>query len=370
MSDRKSRKQRAKRTARVRRGQGSVALSREEFAQRFLERFRDPAFEEVSDALEEVLEVAWAAYREDRKAPRTRRAGAGYHDPDFDLPVEWLETRRAIEQAERRRRSRRSRSRVLIVCGSPRSDQSCPGEMSKTWRLVQTARRAIETARGFETDVLDLSHLASEYGRVIHPCKACVSTAMPLCHWPCSCYPNHGQGQTGDWMNEIYPRFAAAHGVVIVTPVHWYQAPSALKLMMDRLVCADGGNPDPTRTKGKDPALAKALELSGWDYPRHLAGRAFSVVVHGDAAGVGALEDALSNWLTDMGLVPAGRVARLARYIGYMAPYATSHDDLDRERDLQREVRAAMEGLVEMVRLLRAGKCPSPAREVEVPRPK
>jgi hypothetical protein len=32
---------------------------------------------------------------------------------------------------------------------------------------------------------------------------------------------------------------------------------SPLKLMMDRLVCADGGNPDPTRTQGKNAELAK-----------------------------------------------------------------------------------------------------------------
>ena len=50
---------------------------------------------------------------------------------------------------------------------------------------------------------------------------------------------------------------------MIVTPVHWYQAPSVLKLMIDRLVCADGGNPDPTTTHGKKPEKAKALELSG-----------------------------------------------------------------------------------------------------------
>ena len=55
--------------------------------------------------------------------------------------------------------------------------------------------------------------------------------------------------------------------------------------MIDRLVCADGGNPDPTTTRGKDPAAAKALELAGWHYPKHLAGRAFAVVAHGDAAG-------------------------------------------------------------------------------------
>ncbi len=53
-------------------------------------------------------------------------------------------------------------------------------------------------------------------------------------------------------MAEIYPKWVAAHGVMIVCPVNWYQAPSSLKLMIDRLVCADGGNPDPTSTHMKD----------------------------------------------------------------------------------------------------------------------
>ena len=118
-----------------------------------------------------------------------------------------------------------------------------------------------------EADLLDLSLLTSEPALRIFPCKGCVSTAMPLCHWPCSCYPNHALHQTNDWMAEIYERWVAAHGVIVVTPVYWYQAPSTLKLMIDRLVCADGGNPDPTTTHGKDPAKAKALELAGWDYP-------------------------------------------------------------------------------------------------------
>jgi multimeric flavodoxin WrbA len=53
-----------------------------------------------------------------------------------------------------------------------------------------------------------------------------------------------------------------------------------LKLMMDRLVCADGGNLDPTSTHGKDQAQAKALELDGWPYPNHFARRTYGVAVH------------------------------------------------------------------------------------------
>jgi hypothetical protein len=74
-------------------------------------------------------------------------------------------------------------------------------------------------------------------------------------------------------MNEIYPMWVAAHGIMIVTPVNWYHAPTGLKAMIDRLVCADGCNPDPSSTHGKKPDEAKALELKGWPYPRHLAGR-------------------------------------------------------------------------------------------------
>lgn len=80
-----------------------------------------------------------------------------------------------------------------------------------------------------------------------------------------------------------------AHGVMIIAPVSWYQAPSGLKLIIDRLVCADGGNPDPTRTKGKNVSLAKELELADWPYPRHLAGHVYSIVVHGDVEGAETL---------------------------------------------------------------------------------
>jgi hypothetical protein len=95
----------------------------------------------------------------------------------------------------------------------------------------------------------------------------------------------------------------------------------------------DVGNPDPSPTGGKDPERAKALELAGWDYPRHLAGRVFSAVVHGDAAGVGTLRRRLTNWLTDMELIEAGNLSQLGAYVGYLRPCATSHEDLDRDSD-------------------------------------
>ncbi len=354
----------------VRSGMPGVGLTKKEFARRFRDRFYDPAFRGQAGEIDSILDTAWQAYDDYRKSPRTRPAGRGFADPRFELPVEWLAARRQIRAAERRQKDRRTASRILLVNGSSRSDQSCPGEMSKTFRLLTIARRIVERTRGFKADVLDLSRLTSEYGRTIHPCKACVSTAQPLCHWPCSCYPNYALGQTNDWMNEIYPMWAAAHGVMIVCPVNWYQAPSSLKLMMDRLVCADGGNPDPTSTGGKDARRAKELELKGWPYPRHLAGRVFSVVVHGDAAGVENLRRILADWLTDMGLIPAGHKALIGSYIGYYRPYATSHDDLDKDLDLQEEVRNAARSLVEAVRLLRQGRLRQPDARLRETRPK
>jgi multimeric flavodoxin WrbA len=174
--------------------------------------------------------------------------------------------------------------------------------------------------------------------------------------------------QVSDWMNEIYPKWVAAHGVLIVTPVYWYQAPSVLKLMMDRLVCADGGNPDPTTTGGKNAEKAKELELRGWSYPRHLAGRVFAVIVHGDAAGTETLRRSLCDWLTDMELIPAG--AMLDRYIGYYEPYATSHDALDRDVALQQEVRNAALALAQAVTLARSGRLARSGEGLHDPRPK
>jgi multimeric flavodoxin WrbA len=354
----------------VRRLTQYVPLTREEFRRRFFERFYDPAFDELRGELEKVLERAWDGYIKYRKSPRTQAAGPEFSDPAFQLPVEWLQTRSAIHEAEKRQRNPSSPERILIVSGATRSEHTCPGEVSKTRRLADHAAKTIEAQTGCEVDLLDLSHLADEPWLVIHPCKACVSTSMALCHWPCSCYPNHAMGQTNDWMAEIYPRWVAAHGVFILCPVHWYQAPASLKLMMDRLVCADGGNPDPTTTRGKDPAAAKALELAGWPYPRHLAGRAFAVLAHGDSQGHEGVREALAGWLASIGMLQAGTQAAVDTLIGYYEPYATSHDQLDAQPETFVQVENAAKSLVNMVRAIRTGAYRAPDAGLRNPRQK
>ena len=346
------------------------ALTREIFDCRFRERFVDPAFDKLKDEIDRLADAAWDAYSDGRKAPHTRKAGAGYAEPDYELSDDWRAAKAAIEAAQRQHDDPQGPLRILLINASSRSEHTCPGEMSKSFRLTEMARAVCTHATDVEVEVLDLSRLASEYGRHIHPCKACFSTAAPLCHWPCSCYPNHGQGQVQDWMNDIYPMWVRAHGVLIVAPVNWYQAPTGLKAMIDRMVCADGGNPDPTSTGGKDAARAKDLEQKGWDYPRHLAGRLFSVIVHGDVEGAETLRRILVDWLSSMHLESAGASAQLDRYIGYYRPYATSHEDLDADTAVEEEVGAAAATLLASLRAKRAGKWPaSDAKRQEV-RPK
>ena len=358
-------------TPRIRKGQAPETLQRAVFHERFMQPYQDPAFTAEWEALKRIELIAWEAYEEGRKAPVTRKAGAGYADPDYDLSVDWIEAKARIDAAQARWSNPDTRSRVLLVNGSPRNDGTCPGEMSKSWRLTELAREVL-VAADIEADVLDLSLVTSEYGRQIHPCKSCVSTAMPLCHWPCSCYPNHSLRQVGDWMNEIYERWVAAHGVILITPTHWYQATSPLKLMIDRLVCADGGNPDPTSSHGKNADEAKALELDGdgWSFPKHLAGRVYGVLVHGDVAGVESLRRNLCDWLDWIGLVDAGVQARLDRYIGYYEPYATSHEALDEDVAIHEETRNVARAVALAVGDLRAGKLSVPDRALSRPRRK
>ena len=353
----------------IRKGQAPAPLTRAEFHERFATRFYDPAFAVEADAIARLEDIAWDALQEGRKAPITRAAGRGFADPTYEVSVQWLDARQRLKAAEKRWHQASAKSRILIICGSARNDGTCPGEISKTWRFTESARHVVQ-GLGVEADVLDLSLVTSEYGRNIHPCKGCVSSAMPLCHWPCSCYPNHALGQANDWMAEIYERWVAAHGVVIMAPTYWYQSPSPLKLMIDRMVCADGGNPDPTTTHGKKVAEAKAIEEKGWDFPKHVAGRAYGVVVHGDVAGVEPHRRNLCDWLEWMGLIDAGAAAKLDRYIGYYEPYYNSHDALDKDAAVQEEVRNVARSVVEAVKQIRAGTLSQPDKKIKWPRPK
>ncbi|HEX3818482.1 MAG TPA: hypothetical protein VHW03_09350, partial [Chthoniobacterales bacterium] len=112
-----------------------------------------------------------------------------------------------------------------------------------------------------------------------------------------------------------------------------------------------------------------ALELDGWNYPKHLKGRVFSLIVHGDTIGAEEVRRDLHDWLTDMELVPAGASAMLDRYIGYYEPYATSHEALDEDKAFLDEARNVALTLLAAVTEMRAGRKP-PESDLVSPRPK
>ena len=130
-------------TPRIRKGQAPEKLQRADFHDRFMQPYQDPAFKTESEALKRIELIAWEAYEEGRKAPVTRKAGPGYADPDYDLSVDWIEAKARIDAAQAAWRSPSTRSRVLLVNGSPRNDGTCPGEVSKSWRLTELAREVL-----------------------------------------------------------------------------------------------------------------------------------------------------------------------------------------------------------------------------------
>ena len=161
-------------------GQVAMFISREEFRRRFDANFADPAFAEAREAIGKLEAIAWDGYKEGRKAPFTRKAGRGFADPDYDLSVEWKATRDRLLKIDAHRKSAESKSRVLVICGSPRNDGTCPGEMSKTFRLAQITQRTLQRER-VEVDLLDLSRVTNEYRAQDSPLQGlCIDGDAPL----------------------------------------------------------------------------------------------------------------------------------------------------------------------------------------------
>ena len=71
-----------------------------------------------------------------------------------------------------------------------------------------------------------------------------------------------------------------------------------------------------------------------------------------------------------MGLVDAGAKSRLDRYIGYYDSYAQSHETLDRDTEMQEEVRNVARAVAQAVKQLRAGTLTPPDAALQAPRPK
>ena len=118
---------------------------------------------------------------------------------------------------------------------------------------------------------------------------------------------------------------------------------------------------DPTSTDGKDAKKTKQIELSGWPY-QSTGGAHLWVGCAWRRCGHRRRSPLLVRLARLDGINRCRGQARLDRYIGYYKPYATSHDELDRDTDVQDEVRNVARAVAAAVRALRAGKLASRTR--------
>ena len=175
--------------------------------------------------------------------------------------------------------------RVLIIAGSDRRQYNCPGVDSKARTLM--FRMAERLPAEWEIDLEDLGNV---FGRArIQSCNACVSTAMALCVWPCNCYEKENKKEPDlMWDLDLYARLDLADAWAIIGPINWYGPTSNLKLMFDRLVCMNGGNPREELIEHKNPELATKLEHTPeWQALslNHLEGRTAGFFCYGDGGG-------------------------------------------------------------------------------------
>jgi hypothetical protein len=175
--------------------------------------------------------------------------------------------------------------RVLLLSASDRRQYNCPGVDSKSRALM--LRMADRLPPEWEIDTEDLGNV---YGRPrIQSCNACVSTSMALCVWPCNCYEKGSKDEPDlMWDLDLYARLDLADAWVVIGPVNWYGPTSNLKLMFDRLVYMNGGNPREDLIEHKNPERAMELEHSPqWEElsQNHLEGRTDAFFCYGDGGG-------------------------------------------------------------------------------------
>ena len=355
----------------VRKGQAPPPHPRETFRKIFFQNFYDPAFDPERAAIDRLEAIAWDAYQEAARRRARARPGPASPTPTTTCRSNGCETRERLQAAQARwQRAGHAVARAADLRLRPRNDGTCPGEISKTWRLTQIAREALRAE----------AHRSRPAGPEPARPPTTTATSIPAraaCRPRCRCATGPAAAtRTTRWARPAtgWPRSTSGGcrrtACMLLTPVYWYQAASPLKLMMDRLVCADGGNPDPTTTHGKKPAKAKALELQGWPYPKHLAGRTYGVVVHGDVAGIEGVRRALCDWLDWMGLIDAGPrsaagpLHRLLRALRHQPRRA------GRGPCGGREVRNMARAVARAVQEVRKGTLSAPDRGLRPPRQK
>lgn len=164
-------------------------------------------------------------------------------------------------------------------------------------------RMAERLRQDWEINYEDLGNVfAREH---IQSCNACVSTSMALCVWPCNCYEKNSRWEPDlMWNLDLYSRLDLADAWVIIGPINWYAPTSNLKLMFDRLVCMNGGNPREELIEHKDAELAKKLQHAPeWEELslNHLEGRTAGFFCYGGGDELDEQGLACFGWLRERG---------------------------------------------------------------------
>ena len=275
-----------------------------EFTTRFRASLVDPAYRSKDPSTAQREEIAWHAHTESRDAPYPQMSRPQSTAEQFALSSARIIAKLRIDNAQLRWSDAASPSQVLLVCGAAGEDGSEPGTKAITLAILKIARETMEQA-GINVDILDASLLAPDCGGTTQLCKGCEAADIPCCHWPEICFPEKKASETGDWITEVYERWTAAHAVVIAAPLDWHQGPSPVARMIERLIGTDAGNLD--CVSANYTGNAKARELSG---------RVYGVIIHGDADGIDASRQMLSDALDGMGFVDASAHARWDGYAG------------------------------------------------------
>ena len=108
---------------------------------------------------------------------------------------------------------------VLAVNGSPRKE-------GNTAHMLQTVLKVCEDA-GCETELYQAG------GRVLRGCLVCGG-----------CMKNPGKCATDDWINELYPKMAAADAIILGSPTYHSDLSPEMKVVIDRCgyVARQAGN--------------------------------------------------------------------------------------------------------------------------------
>ncbi len=178
--------------------------------------------------------------------------------------------------------------KILGICCSPRKN-------SNTQIMLQTTLDAAQE-QGATVELVALA------GKTIAPCDACGTCGKT------------GKCHIKDDMQDIYPKIAAADGIILASPVYFWSVSGQAKVFIDRTYALNEGN----KLAGKVGAAIAVADRSG---------------------GVGAIE-VFNNYFTTTGMVVAGWAIGLSTLQSYENKKAVLQDErgLKRTKSLGRNI--------------------------------